>query len=495
MKLEKIIEGLNPLFLRGTSGAEITGICHDSRHYQEGELFVAIRGNQFDGHLFIDEACRKGAPAIVLEDERVVPIRYAGVVLKVANAREALDVLAANFYEKPSEKLFVAGVTGTNGKTTTSLMIEAVLNGGGLPTGVIGTIDNHLGGEKIAATHTTPDALDTQRLMSTWLAKGACAVSMEVSSHALALRRVESIQFDAAVFTNMTRDHLDFHRTMDEYIKAKARLFRDLLARSTKKSKRAIMNAEDPHLSALRPEGIPLWTYGFSAGDIRAEKIETSFAGTTFEVATPAGREIISLQMIGNHNVANAMAAIGVALHAGMKLTDIAKALHELSGVRGRLERVQTKGALHVFVDYAHTDDALKNVLSVLRGLRDEKFRQSRIVTVFGCGGDRDKGKRPLMMKTVQHYSDVAVVTSDNPRTEDPNKIIADILLGASPDLGADAVVIEPDRKKAIALAIKRSSPGDVILIAGKGHEDYQIIGNKKFPFDDIAIAKEYLER
>jgi UDP-N-acetylmuramoyl-L-alanyl-D-glutamate--2,6-diaminopimelate ligase len=495
MILRKVLEGLPVLSLRGSDDVEVSGICNDSRHFQPGDLFIAIRGHQFDGHLFIGEACDKGASAVIVEDDRVVSMRYTGTVVKVKDSRRAVDALASNFYGKPSEDIFVAGITGTNGKTTTAHMIEAILTADHMPTGVIGTINNHLGDKVVATSHTTPDAIEVQKLLAQWITDGAKAVSMEVTSHALSLMRTDSVHFDAAVFTNLTRDHLDFHKTMDEYIKAKARLFKELLKKSKKKNKRAIINADDPHWESMQSD-VPTWKYGLVKGDIRTESVDLSFDGTIFKVVTPKGNFDIHMQLIGRHNVSNALAAIGVGLHAGVEQQTIVRALSELTGVKGRLEKVPSREGIHVFVDYAHTDDALKNALGFLKKLRDEKTPEARIVTVFGCGGDRDRGKRPMMMKAVQAFSDWAVVTSDNPRTEDAGKIIDDILAGATAESLAanDKVLVEPDRRHAIELAIRKSKPGDVILIAGKGHEDYQIIGTKKLPFDDVQVAKEYLK-
>jgi UDP-N-acetylmuramoyl-L-alanyl-D-glutamate--2,6-diaminopimelate ligase len=501
MKLSEIIEGLKPIHVKGSIDTEITGLCHDSRHFQKGDLFIAIKGTKFDGHMFVSQAATNGAPAIVLEDERVVPISYSGAVIKVKAARLALDTIASNFYHKPSEKLFVVGVTGTNGKTTTTYMIEALLNAHHMPTAVIGTIDTHLGSKKYQSSHTTPDALATQKLLSDWSHDGAKAVGMEVSSHALSMSRVDSVEFDVGVFTNLTRDHLDFHKTMDEYIKAKSLFFKHLLKKSHKKNKRAIMNIEDPHCRQLAEQSVPLWTYGFENGDIRAQNLKLSFNSTEFLMVTPRGNIDVRLAMIGRHNVLNALAAFGVGLHLNFDLKSLSVAMSKLQGVKGRMEKVSSNSPVHVFVDYAHSDDALKNVLSFLKNIRDAQATPIKIITVFGCGGDRDAGKRSVMMQVAQRFSDLTVVTSDNPRNEDPEKIIDDILKGANLELfdpsnsNSAKIFKEADRKKAIEFAIKKAKPGDVVLIAGKGHENYQIIGSKKHYFDDVETAKEFLEK
>ncbi len=490
MKLKKLIEGLSSLSVRGSLDLDVNGLCQDSRHFQPGDAFVAVRGSQFDGHLFINEASGKGASVLIVEDDRVVPIKYLGPVIKVEDTRRALDTLAANFFGRPSQKLFMAGVTGTNGKTTTTYFLETILNAAEIPSGVIGTIDNHYKTQKQETVNTTPGALEVQELLAKWATLGAKATAMEVTSIALAMRRVDSVEFDVAIFTNLTRDHLDFHKTMDEYIKTKARLFKEVLRKSSKKNKRAVLNAEDSHYKLMAPDQIPIWTFGFTKGDIQATDLRLNLDRSVFQLKTPLGTAEIEMPMIGKYMVANALGAIGAALHAGVKIDIIAGALKNMTPVKGRLEKVSTASPLRVFVDYAHSDDSLKNVLGFLKSLKEAN---NKIITVFGCGGDRDKGKRPLMMKAAQEFSDFVVVTSDNPRTEDPNKIISEIVDGALPG-SVDLFTTEPDRRSAIELAIKKSSPGDVVLIAGKGHEDYQIIGAKKIPFDDIEVVKEYLK-
>lgn len=494
MKLSKLIENIAPDLARGLDDVEVTGICHDSRHFKEGDLFIAIRGNQFDGHEFIDEAVQKKASGLIIENDKKIPTSYKGFVLKVPNSREVVDSLASTFFDSPSSKIFLAGVTGTNGKTTTSHMIEKVLSQK-FPTAVMGTIDYRFQNHSLPSSHTTPDAIQTQKILHDWVNQGAKAVSMEVSSHAMALHRVDSLQFDVAVFTNLTRDHLDFHITMEQYEQAKARLFQFILKKSQKKSKRAIVNGDDPHCRAMICKEIPAWIYGKDVGDFHLEGYKLTLDYSEFKLATPAGKMDFKINTIGMHNIYNAMAAVGVGLHAEISIQQIAESMSQLSFVPGRLQRVHAAGNKRVFIDYAHSDDALKNVLTFLKNLRDQDSPQNKIITVFGCGGDRDKGKRPLMMKASQSFSDFVIVTSDNPRTEDPESIINDILQGAIPARVADGEIqVEIDRRKAIELAIQKADSGDVVLIAGKGHENYQIVGTQKLPFDDYKIAKEIMD-
>jgi len=493
MKLQTLIRGLPVLEIRGDPDPEVSGLCSDSRKFQAGQIFVAIKGLQHDGHRFLSKAAQTGATALVVEDRESIPDNFTGTTIVVKESRHALDKMAANYFGHPSDAVFMVGVTGTNGKTTTTYMIEAILNKGVGPTGVIGTIDYHLGTDVKSSKHTTPDALDLQETLEGWRKSGAKAVAMEVSSHALSQGRADSVSFDAAVFTNLTRDHLDFHGTMEEYRLAKAYLFSHLLEGSKKKSKRAVINLDDEAAKYMMPPHVPTWTFGFDHGDVSAENLKLGFDGSTFDVKTPMGKFSGCLQMVGRHNVANALAAIGVGLHAGLPFTMISQALEQLTGVRGRLQRVTSKSEVRCFVDYAHTDDALLNVLNFIHTLRNQTSPKARIVTVFGCGGDRDKGKRPLMLKAAQKYSDLIVVTSDNPRTENPSQIIKDIL-SESAGSPAKNTLVEIDRRKAIELALEKALPGDVVLIAGKGHEDYQILGTEKIPFDDVKIAKEILD-
>lgn len=489
--LFSILPGLsdNPL----SHEVEVSGIFNDARLVIPGSVFVAIRGSKLDGHTFVRDAIQKGAIALVVEDRTVVPLEYAGFVLQVPNSREALDLLASRFYWEPGQELFCVGVTGTNGKTSVTYMTEAILNAGKIPTGVIGTVNHHLGEKVWPSEMTTPDPIFLQKRLREFRSEGAMAVAIEVSSHALDQKRVDSVPFNTVIFTNLTRDHLDYHQTMDQYFEAKQRLFTDLLWKTEKRPCFAIINTADKYGRRLRvADPAVLWTYGAKDSDIRFEILKMDFALTHFKVQTPMGDGEVHLPMSGTHNVMNALAALGAGLSAGLPLSLCISALNQFTGVPGRLQSIPGPHDLSVFVDYAHSPDALENVLSALRKVRENLGSSARIWTLFGCGGDRDKGKRPLMAQMALKYSDEVVITSDNPRTEDPEVIINDILTGVTtPEKSKTTVVV--DRKEAILQTIRKAQPGDVILIAGKGHEDYQIIGKEKFPFSDVKIAEEAL--
>lgn len=480
---------------------EVATICFDSRKLASDSVFVAIRGSKVDGHKFLDDAAEAGAIAIVVEEE-IVPSRFKGAIVRVDNSRDALNQLAARFYGQPSEKLFTVGVTGTNGKTTTTHMIEAILNAAGRPTGVIGTIDHHLmlsSGLKVWPTElTTPDPLEFQKRLFEFSEAGAKAVALEVSSIGLRQSRTDEVSFDAAVFTNLTRDHLDYHKDMEDYFQAKRRLFTELLEKSGKPRPTAIVNGDDSYgvrlVEDMRGKKATVWSYGIG-NDLHLgfRVLEQGFFGTRFHMRTPVGEREFKIAMPGLHNVYNAAGAVGAALVAGVSLDSCARSLESLLGVKGRLEPVANDKGLFVFVDYAHTDDAIATVLRSLGKVREEAGLKNKIITVFGCGGDRDKGKRPLMMKAAMKGSDLVVVTSDNPRTEEPEAIIRDALAGVEAGALAKTVFSVTDRKLGIRKATELARPGDVIVIAGKGHEDYQIIGTLKHPFSDVEAVKEIL--
>ncbi|KYG62154.1 UDP-N-acetylmuramoyl-L-alanyl-D-glutamate--2,6-diaminopimelate ligase [Bdellovibrio bacteriovorus] len=492
---------LNNLFsiIPGTSNytlseAEVSGVFNDARLVVPGSVFVAIRGSKLDGHSFLGDAVAKGAAALVVEDKAKVPAGYAGFVWQTENSRETLDLLASRYYLDPGQELFCVGVTGTNGKTSVTYMTEAILNAGKIPTGVIGTVNHHLLDKVWPSEMTTPDPVFLQKRLREFRDDGAMAVAMEVSSHALDQKRVDSVPFNTVIFTNLTRDHLDYHETMDQYFEAKQRLFTDLLWKTEKSPCYAIVNTADKYGRRLKvADPAVLWTYGSKDSDIRYEILKMDFALTHFKVQTPMGEGEIRLPMSGTHNVMNALAALGAGLSAGIPLEICISALDSFTGVPGRLQSVPNKQDLAVFVDYAHSPDALENVLTALTKVRENLNSSAKIWTVFGCGGDRDKGKRPLMAQMALRFSDHVVITSDNPRTEDPQRIINDILVGVA---GADKskATVYIDRKEAIHQTIKKAQPGDVVLIAGKGHEDYQIIGKEKFPFSDVKVAEEALQ-
>jgi UDP-N-acetylmuramoyl-L-alanyl-D-glutamate--2,6-diaminopimelate ligase len=494
MRLSEVLAIFPQVRIDSTHDVEVRSICFDSRKLNAGCLFVAIRGGSSDGHLFLAQAASQGAVALVVEDKSMVPSDYRGVVVQVQSTRLALNLLAAQFYAHPSRELFSVGITGTNGKTTVSNMIEAILNRHGWPTGVIGTIDHHLGARVWPTELTTPDAVLFQERLREFVNQGARAVALEASSHALTQARVDSVEFDVAVFTNLTRDHLDYHKDMEDYFLAKARLFTELLASSNKNHRRGIINADDPYGPRLKAAQVPNWTYGaHESADLYFSNVRVDFTGTYFQLRTPHGEQEIFLQMVGLHNIYNSVAAIGAALVGGVSLGICAAALADLKGVSGRLQAVPNTQGLNVFIDFAHTDAALESVLRNLQSIRQASGTKGRIITLFGCGGDRDRGKRPMMMQAALKFSDLVVLTSDNPRTEDPAQILRDALVGVAPQILKDQVIQEIDRKAAIGRALAQARPGDIILIAGKGHERYQQIGNVKIEFSDFEVAKGFL--
>lgn len=491
-------------------------IVFDSRFVRKGSVYVAIKGTKVDGHQFLKDAVESGASALVVEDRENVPTSFKGPVFVVDDSRQALSEIAAAYYYYPSRELFTVAVTGTNGKTTTTHLVEAIFNHANMPTGVIGTIDHHLGNKVWPTELTTPDPVMFQRRLREFQEEGARAVALEASSIALTQARIENVDYDCALFTNLSRDHLDYHADMEEYFQAKLRLFTELLVKSSKDRRTAVINGGDPygqrivdtlldHESQLHRLGLlavkgarrlDIWRYGFEGeGDyvLSARVITRGYEGTKFLLTTPAGEQEFFIPMAGQHNIENAMAAIGAGLAAGISLTDCADALKGVRGVNGRLESITNTKGIHVFVDYAHTDDALSRAISALAKVREEAKLKSRIITVFGCGGDRDRGKRPLMMKAALQHSDYVILTSDNPRTEDPRQIMNDALAGASDEERRSRIHSEVDRKQAIQYALATAQKGDVVIIAGKGHETYQQIGTQKFPFSDAEVVREFV--
>lgn len=490
MKLAQLLS-LFPQLRLGEANAsqEVAEITQDSRKSGPGTVFVAIRGTAADGHQFLPDLSKSNrALALIVEDDAGIDPQFKGAVVKVSDTRRALDQLAMRFYGNPAAQLFCVGVTGTNGKTTITYMVEKILNHFGMPTGVIGTIDHHIGAHKWGSQLTTPDPLTLHRRLKEFVSLGARASAFEVSSHALSQARVESLPFRVGIFTNFTRDHLDYHHTMESYFAAKERLFHELLPPGGF----AVLNADDPSIRNVRvKEGVTVWWYGQStAADFSFRVLKQDLHGSLFHLSTPRGTAEIHLPTTGEHNIYNSVAAVATALAAGCSLQTAGEALSTFHGAPGRLEKVPNARGLHIFVDYAHTDDAVRTVLRALKKLKTAG--DSRIVTVFGCGGDRDKGKRPLMAKAACEFSNRIIITSDNPRTEDPLAIISDIKTGI-PAGWKGEVLIEPDRKKALGLSLQSAREGDVILVAGKGHEDYQIVGDKKLDFSDVKMVTELL--
>ena len=497
MTLATLLLPFDVVSATGNLDVELSGITDDSRGVARGSLFVAVKGQQVDGHSFVSEVSRQPVGGVVVQAPFQVPahVRKAGgpAWIVVEDSRKALGQLASRFFQDPSQALHMVGVTGTNGKTTVAHVCQAVLERGGYRTGLMGTVGYHVGAEFQTASHTTPGAIPLQAFLHRMVDAGMDTAVLEVSSHALALDRVEGCEFDVVVFTNLTQDHLDFHETMESYYHAKARLFQEFVVPAFKRGpKRAIINIDDAwgiRLQAGTP--VPVWTYSLRRhADIYATDVNLSMDGTRFTVRTPRGALDIQSALVGEHNVSNLLASIGVCLARGMSPDDVQRGIRECRAVPGRFERVEAGQDFSVIVDYAHTEDALAQLLAAARQLRRE-----RIITVFGCGGDRDPGKRPKMGRVAAQLSDVVFLTSDNPRTEDPEAILRNIEQGVlglpASERGASYVI--PDRRAAIRAAFLEARPGDVVLIAGKGHEDYQIIGETRHRFDDREVARELL--
>ena len=484
MRLESITKLIQPLSVRGPLTFDIEGIAYDSRLVKKNYLFVALHGHHVDGTRYIEEAIRRGAVAIVSEQDQWPRRDIAHI--HVDDARLALAEIACAFYDRPSERIELIGITGTNGKTTTSFMCRSMLRAAGRQPGLIGTVRYEVGERVIPASRTTPEAPDVQFMLDQMVRSGCRAAVMEVSSHALDQRRVYGTDFDVAVFTNLTRDHLDYHETMENYFSAKAQLFRDLGGMNKRAT--AVINIDDRWGMQLASTNgrAHLLTYGTHPGaQVRAEDIELSAAGTRFTLQSPWGAMDVTLRQLGKYNVYNALAAMASCGALGLRPELMAAALHDMESVPGRLEAIPNARGLHVFVDYAHTDDALVNVLATL-----QEIKRGRIIVVFGCGGDRDTSKRPLMGRVAVRDADHVIITSDNPRSEDPSAIVRDIESGVGAATNYETIV---EREKAIARAIQLGKPGDIILVAGKGHENYQEVGKTVLPFDDREVARRHL--
>lgn len=486
--IEPVSEELGVVSRVGSLDVGITQLTDDSRQVKPGMLFVAVKGERVDGHQFVSQAIKAGASAVILQQD--VP-GLAVPTVRVADSRRALGILGSAFHANPSGRLRMIGVTGTNGKTTTTYLCRSILESAGRDVGLIGTVAYEIGDERIPASHTTPGALELQQLLARMAAAKMHAAVMEVSSHALALDRTVGCEYDVAVFTNLTQDHLDFHRSLDDYFAAKLRLFTGLNNEGRKSNtKRAIVNLDDPRGGRIvNAVSVPVWTYGLGSGaDLRAEDVQMSASGTTFTLMTPIGRARVESQLVGEHNIYNTLAAIGVGLHEGLSLETVCRGVASVRNVPGRFERVHAGQPFTVVVDYAHTEDALVRLLSAA-----EQLKTGRIITVFGCGGDRDRTKRPKMGRAAVERSDVVVLTSDNPRTEDARAILREVEVGVREALRARPQVrylMIADRREAIRLAVREARPGDMVVIAGKGHEDYQIIGTTKQHFDDREEAR-----
>ena len=456
------------------------GVCADSRLVNAGDVFVAVHGTNFDGHNFIRDALDKGAGYIVCEEGRNSD---GAKIVTVADSAYSLAILAQTSCGNPSAKLTNLAVTGTNGKTTVTFLVRSIIEAANKKCGLVGTIITDDGDKSAVSAMTTPDAIKIAQISRRMVNAGTEFMVIEASSHALQQKRLAGIDFAAAAFTNLTGDHLDYHGTMDDYLAAKMKLFENLSSSSA-----AILNAQDvaSEKIAKNTKAKTLFYAVDSRADITANIESMDINGTVFTIEFDGRKQKIKTSLIGLHNISNHLAAAGLCLAAGFDIKIVAAGLSKFDKVPGRLEPASCGRDFTVLVDYAHTDDALKNVLKTLKPLC-----KSKLIVVFGCGGDRDKSKRPRMAKVAQELADVIIVTSDNPRTEDANKIIGDIKTGFSSSAN---VFVEPDRKKAVELALGRARKGDIILIAGKGHEDYQIIGNEKTHFSDIEVVREFLK-
>ena len=485
MTLREILAGVRLRFALPSEleTAAVNGLEYDSRQVRPGFLFFAFPGARADGRAFAQSAMERGALAIA--SELPAPQGFGGPWIEVEHGRRALAIASRNFYGKPDERLGITGITGTNGKTTTSYLTEAILRAEGKITALIGTIEYRLAGEVRAAVNTTPESLDLYRIFHELEQAGGSHVTMEVSSHALALGRAYGVTFHTAIFTNLTRDHLDFHQTMEKYFAAKQLLF---IPEGAPPPRWAVINQDDAYGRQIQTvEATQVIRYGFDqSAHLKASDLEMTFEGLHFTVQHRGEKVRLASQLVGKINAYNILAACGAALSYGFGWSMISRAIAGCRGVPGRFESIHEGQPFMVVVDYAHTDDALRNVIAIARELAPK-----RVITLFGCGGDRDRAKRPLMGMAAAEASDFVVLTSDNPRSEDPLDIINDALVGLrrfdTPH------VIEPDRQKAIELALNAAKPGDIVILAGKGHEPYQVLKDRTIAFDDREVAREIL--
>jgi UDP-N-acetylmuramoyl-L-alanyl-D-glutamate--2,6-diaminopimelate ligase len=489
MTFQQLLDGAEVLSQSGNP--VVTSVEYDSRRVEKGNLFIAMKGETSDGNRYIDQAIAAGAVAIVTESPSESP-RPGVAWAQVAHGRRALARLSANFYRKPAERIANIGITGTNGKSTTAFLIESILRAAGRKTVLIGTIEYHVAGKVLPAPHTTPEGLELNRMLAEGLSNGATESVMEVSSHALAQQRTFGIPFDVAVFTNLTRDHLDFHGTMDQYFRAKQVLFEGC---GTEPPRAAVINIDDEYgrqlLAFSQKKSSAVLSYGLNAGDFHAEAVEITARGTRFRMITPSGMVEMWSPLIGNVNVYNILAASAAGYARNCSAEAIANGVFDLARVQGRFERVDCGQPFTVAVDYAHTDDALRNLTALARQFLNSAGSKGKVITLFGCGGDRDRAKRPLMGEAAGKGSDFVVLTSDNPRSEDPLAIINDAKIGLQ--RSGTKYAMEPDRRKAIALVMQQASPGDIVVLAGKGHERVQVSREGTIPFDDVQVARETL--
>jgi len=488
--LDSLLSGLPVISKTGGNGIVVCGITADSRKVRPGDLFICIPGEKYDGHAFIGEAIARGAAAIVGQgDYAAAPgIPY----VRLPDTRRAAGSIAAEFYGHPSRQLRVVGVTGTNGKTTTAFLSEAILQSAGHKVGLAGTVMNRYDGSKTAAERTTPEGIDLQAFCRRVADAGGEYLVMEVSSHSIELHRVDSIEYDVGVFTNLTQDHLDYHKTMGNYLKAKTKLFEGLTVRPDsaprKRRKGAVINLDDPVSRHIRQHTtVPALTYGLrTPADIRAERVRMTTDGLRYVAVTPQGRAEMILQITGRFNVYNSLAAIGVGLTEGVALPQIKAALAAFGGVPGRFERIDAGQDFTVIVDYAHTPDGLEQVLVAAR-----EFTRKRLILVFGCSGERDRTKRPIMGEIAARLSDYCIVTADNPSSEDPENINREVEAGVRKHTAEYS--LQTDRRVAVEQALAMARPGDLVLLAGKGHETYQVLKHETVPYEERRVAREIL--
>ncbi|MHB0884297.1 MAG: UDP-N-acetylmuramoyl-L-alanyl-D-glutamate--2,6-diaminopimelate ligase [Bacillota bacterium] len=499
MRLALILQAVAPAGVTSQSGpteVEVNGLAYDSRRVEAGTAFFAIKGFVRDGHDFIPQAIARGASCVFVEKPEAMrpPVPAEVPVIEVTSSRKALALAAAQFYGHPSKALRVIGVTGTNGKTTTTHLVRTLLSTGGRKVGLIGTIHNIVADRELPVERTTPESPDLQGLFQQMADAGSYAVTFEVSSHAIELHRVDGCEFDIGVLTNLTQDHLDFHHTFEQYLKAKAKLFERLGETYTGAPKTGpkagVINADDPnHEAFVGACKVPVITYSLTKpADLRGHDLSVEAGGLSFTLEAAGRRLPVRLGLTGRFNAYNALAAMGVGLAEGMAVEEMADILAAARAVPGRLERVDAGQDFTVIVDYAHTPDGLENILQTARD-----FARGRVISVFGCGGDRDRTKRPIMGDIAGRYSDFAIITSDNPRGEDPMAIIREIetgIEGRPPRWGYTSM---PDREEAIRAAVDKAEPGDVVVIAGKGHETYQIFKDRTIHFDDREVVRQAL--
>jgi UDP-N-acetylmuramoyl-L-alanyl-D-glutamate--2,6-diaminopimelate ligase len=487
MILRDLIKGVETKRVVGSEDVEIQSVCYDSKEVHDGSLFAAIRGEKTDGHKYIESAVKSGAKALIVEEIPENPFRGVSII-QVEDTKSALAEVSANFFNHPTKQVTLVGVTGTNGKTTITYLLESIWQEWGKSVGVIGTVDYRFLGKKIPSVRTTPESLDLMSLLRDMRNSGVQIIVMEVSSHALDRKRVFGCHFDAAVFANLSQDHLDYHETMENYFEVKKKLFSEVLRRSEKREKFSVINIDDPYGKEITKEAVgKIIPYSvLNSEGVYVEKADITPEGIHTILNSPWGRVEINSKLFGKHNLYNILAAVATALSLGVGVDVVERGISKVAGVPGRLDRVENPFGITILVDYAHTPDALRNVLTAVK-----PFTQRKLILLFGCGGDRDPIKRPIMGRIGSELSDALIVTSDNPRTENPERIIDQIEKGVLAVGSQKKLYFRiTDRCDAIRKAIEIAQRGDTVLLAGKGHENYQILGTEKVPFNDKEVAE-----